>query len=44
MGLTIVRSIVEGHGGILRAENLNEGARFYFTLPVTRRSVAEEVA
>jgi two-component system, LuxR family, sensor kinase FixL len=44
MGLTIVRSIVEAHGGKLRAENVDEGARFFFTLPVTRKSETWEVA
>jgi PAS domain S-box-containing protein len=44
MGLTIVRSIVEAHGGKLRAENMNEGARFCFTLPVARKSESQEVA
>jgi len=38
MGLAISRSIIEGHGGILRAENGIDGigARFTFTLPVAR--------
>jgi two-component system sensor kinase FixL len=37
MGLTIVRSIVEAHGGDLGAENLEEGACFFFRLPVAER-------
>jgi two-component system sensor kinase FixL len=44
MGLTVVRSIVEAHGGKLRGENVDEGARFFFTLPVTRKSETREVA
>jgi two-component system sensor kinase FixL len=44
MGLTIVRSIVEAHGGKLSAEDTGEGARFFFRLPVTRQSEIQEVA
>jgi PAS domain S-box-containing protein len=43
MGLTIVRSIIEAHGGKLWAQNVDEGARFFFTLPVTRKSETREV-
>lgn len=35
MGLAIVRSIIEAHGGSIAAEDVDgDGARFYFTLPV----------
>jgi two-component system, LuxR family, sensor kinase FixL len=44
MGLTVVRSIIEAHGGKLRAENVDVGARFFFTLPVTQKSETREVA
>ena len=37
MGLAIVRSIVEAHGGKIDAENAADGgARFYFILPVAK--------
>jgi signal transduction histidine kinase len=37
MGLAIVRSIVEAHGGQIDAENVADGgARFHFSLPVTK--------
>ena len=34
IGLSVCRTIVEAHGGSLCAENLPEGARFEFTLPL----------
>src|SRR6476660_200912 len=38
MGLAIVRSIVEAHGGKMHAENVADGgARFHFTMPVTKK-------
>ena len=43
MGLTIVRSIVEAHGGELGAENVEGGARFFFRLPVGGKTEIPEV-
>ena len=39
MGLAIVRSIVEAHGGRISAENVDGGgARFYFNLPTSEKA------
>jgi len=41
MGLAIVRSIIEAHGGAITAENVDDcGARFEFVLPVNGHSSA----
>jgi two-component system, LuxR family, sensor kinase FixL len=41
MGLAIVRSIIEAHGGTITAENVDHcGARFEFVLPVNGHSSA----
>jgi K+-sensing histidine kinase KdpD len=38
MGLTIVQSIIETHGGNIRAENPpDRDARFFFPLPAARK-------
>jgi signal transduction histidine kinase/ActR/RegA family two-component response regulator len=46
LGLTIVRRLVELHGGLVRAESEGEnlGSRFTFTLPVATAPVAEPAA
>jgi two-component system sensor kinase FixL len=39
LGLAIVRSIVEAHGGKIQAENVDGGgARFYFNLPISKET------
>ena len=40
MGLAIVRSIIEAHGGKIESENVEGGgAMFSFVLPVTKEAV-----
>jgi C4-dicarboxylate-specific signal transduction histidine kinase len=40
LGLAIVRSIIEAHAGVLRAENVeNGGAQFSFHLPIRAEAV-----
>ena len=46
LGLTIVRRLVELHGGLVRAESdgQDKGSRFTFTVPVSTEPVAPEPA
>lgn len=45
MGLTIVRSIIETHGGRISAENApDRGARFFFHLPAVRGDSKSQAA
>jgi signal transduction histidine kinase len=45
MGLTIVRSIIEMHGGRITGENAADcGARFSFHLPAARQDSKSQAA
>jgi signal transduction histidine kinase len=45
MGLTIVRSIIESHGGKITAENAPDGgARFFFHLPAMQEDSRSQAA
>ena len=46
LGLTIVRRLVELHGGVVRAESEgeNRGSKFTFTMPVATEPVAQDAA
>jgi PAS domain S-box-containing protein len=45
MGLTIVRSIIESHDGMISAENgVERGARFFFRLPAIKNEPSTQAA
>ena len=40
LGLSVCRALVRAHGGHLNARNLEQGAEFCFTLPLTKEESA----
>jgi signal transduction histidine kinase len=43
LGLSIARSLIQAHGGWIRAENnLDGGATFRFTIPISARPAGDD--